>query len=102
MFIPPEEMGQSVRQSWQLWNSVIPDEVVQNIIEDAEENYEVIQASTFAGDTSDHRKSNVRWLTSNWTVREIMFNFAIMAAKTMDIQIYRDGDIRLILTCDRV
>lgn len=94
MFIPPEEIGLSVRQSWQLWNSVLPEEVISNIIEDAESNYEIVQASTFAGDTSEHRTSNVRWLSDNWTVREIMFNFAILAAKTFNIQIYRDGDIQ--------
>jgi len=82
-----------MRQNWQMWSSVLTDQSVSDIIADAE-NYEVVQASTFSGDTSEHRKSNVRWLTPNWAVRDIMFNFAIMTAKTLDIQIYRDGDIQ--------
>ncbi len=82
------------RQCWQLWSSALPDQFVDGLIEEIEQNYDVQRASTFEGDTSNHRRSNIRWIDDNEKVRDCLFNFAIRAAQVFGTHIYREGDMQ--------
>ena len=82
------------RQCWQLWSSALPDQFIDNLVEDIEQNYEVQRASTFGGDDSNHRRSNIRWIDDNEKVRDCLFAFAIRAAQTFGTHIYRAGDMQ--------
>lgn len=83
-----------VRPNFQLWSGVLPDKWCDDIIEETEENYSVQKASTFTGDEDNHRRSKVRWISSDMYMRDTLFNFVIMAAKEFNIQVFRQADIQ--------
>lgn len=55
-----------MRQSWQMWSSVVPHNICNDIILKSKESKEVA-GSIMSGEGTDYRKSNLRWIQDSET-----------------------------------
>lgn len=82
-----------MRQNWLMWSGVIPDEVIQRVIECAGDTE---RASTFNRDDSDNiRTSRVSWLTGQDWVLNSLYDFVDEANQiAFNLNVYKKADIQ--------
>lgn len=83
-----------VRQNWQLWSGVLNQGWINNVIDRVEKDFPLQDASTFSGDTVNHRRSKVRWITEDEDMKNFLFAFADIASQTFGIHINSKADIQ--------
>ena len=72
-----------VRQKWRVWPNAIE---VEKILTQPETK-NVIQATTFAGDQPQHRRSRIAWLTGNSEVHSMIEPYIVSAGHIMGLDV---------------
>ena len=82
-----------MRQNWQMWQGVSR-ETLDLILSEAEKQ-PFIDAKTFSGDNKKVRKSNIKWLSNNIRVREILWSFVSQSNRNaFGVDVTSLGDIQ--------
>ena len=83
-----------MRQSWQFWRNGVGQDFI-NQVEAAASEFEPEEATTYGGrKTNQHRKSKVKWLTSNEGLRRVLFAYIEQANKDFDIHVTSQCEIQ--------
>lgn len=82
-----------MRQNWQMWSGVIPDEVIQRVIECAGDTK---RASTFDNKDDDAvRTSRVSWLSEQQWILNALYDYVDHANQfAFNLNVYKKADIQ--------
>lgn len=83
-----------MRQSWQFWRDGVGQDFI-NQVEATASDVEPVEAKTYGGRRTDHhRKSKVRWLTSNEDLGRALFPYIQRANDVFEIDVMPHCEIQ--------
>mgnify|MGYP003119189090 FL=1 len=82
-----------MRQNWQMWQGVSRETI--SLIQSEADKESFTDAKIFSGDSKKIRKSNIKWLSGNLQIREILWSFVSQSNRNaFGFDITSMGDIQ--------